>query len=156
MLGSLADLAEYVPRLLPEGRGANYFGEGTPGTNRQPMLAGTRCSPAFNLSGHPRMGSTVTLSCENSSGAATSALVVMGASLIALPFVSGALPVALLLTIGVPMPSSVSPFVHDHELQFTTTLPGLHGVTYVQILQLDGGAPGGVSFTSGMRLEISS
>ncbi len=149
MLGSLADLAEYVPRLLPEGRGANYFGEGAPGTNRQPMLAGTRCPPAFNFLGHPRMGSTVSLSCESSSGAATSALVVMGASATALPFVSGTLLVAPLLTIGVPMPPSVSPFVHDHELKLTTTLPGLPGVTYGQSCSSAGALPEGLASPQG-------
>jgi hypothetical protein len=40
--------------------------------------------------------------------------------------------------LGVPMPASMSPFVHDHELQLTTALRGAHGVLYVQILQLDG------------------
>lgn len=131
-----------------------YYGEGTPGSNTQPSLGGTRCSPAINLSGHPKMGASVNLTAENSSGLASSALIVLGAAPTSLPLLTGTLLVVPLLTVPVPMPIPVSPFVHDHELVIPATIPNAPGLVYVQVLQLDAGAAGGVSFTPALQIEI--
>ena len=133
---------------------ATYYGEGTPGTRRQPFLGGTNCSPAINVSGHPANGSNLFLTAENSSGVASRALVVIGFAPNSLPFLSGQLLVTPILTVDVPMPAPASPFVHDHELQLPVAVTGIGNTVYIQVLQLDAGAAEGVSFTPGVKIEV--
>lgn len=135
---------------------ATYYGEGTPGTNTQPLLGGSKCSPAINLTGHPVMNSTVMLTAENSSDVATSALLVLGVAPAVIPFLSGQLLVAPLLTLPVAMPQPATPYVHTHELQLPVVLPASSIPVYVQVLQLDNGAKEGVSFTPGLKIEVGT
>ena len=135
---------------------ATYYGEGTPGTNTQPNLGGTKCSPAISLDGHPKMGTKVDLTAENSQDKSSSAMVVLGLAPLNLSYLSGVLLVNPILALPVPMPQPASPYVHDHELKIPLTVPNSAGTVYVQVLQLDPGAKGGISFTPAMKVEIGT
>jgi hypothetical protein len=52
------------------------------------------------------------------------------------------------------MPAPISPYVHDHELQISLIVPAVPIPIFVQVLQLDAGAAGGVSFTAGMKIGV--
>ena len=54
------------------------------------------------------------------------------------------------------LPIPQSPFVHTHELRLPVTVPNTPGTMYAQVLQLDAGAAGGVSFTPGIKIEIGN
>lgn len=132
-----------------------HYGEGTPGTNTQPNLGGTACSPGIALVGHPRVGSTVTLTAENSRDVASAAVLVVGTQPNSLPLLGGTLLVSPLFTGGVPMPQPQSPYVHDHELQVPIRIPSGAGLAiYFQVLQLDPAAPGGFAMSAGIRARI--
>ena len=133
---------------------ATYYGEGTPGTNTQPLLGGSKCSPGIGLSGHPIIRSTVNLTVENSQDVASVAVLAIGATPASIKVFSGELLVTPLALWPLPMPQPKSPYVHDHELQIPLTLPSGPLTIYVQALQLDKGALGGWSFTPGLKIEI--
>lgn len=150
----------------PRAAGATYFGEGTPGTQtgggRGPGLAhmyGTNCSPAISLTGHPVLNSTVNLTAENSLHQPSSAIVALGVNQIRQPWLMGELLVFPVLVLPVPMPWTILPnmsFTPDHELQIPVTMPATPVTLFVQVLQLDAGAAGGVSFTPGMKIEVGT
>ena len=56
---SAIQIRDLTPKTLAPR--ATYYGEGTPGTNTQPKLGGTRCSPGIALSGHPKIGASLQL-----------------------------------------------------------------------------------------------
>lgn len=132
---------------------ATYYGEGTPGTNTQPLLGGSKCSPAISLAGHPKINTPLKLTVENSQDAASVAILVFGLTPTKVPVVGGELLVVPLALWPLPMPQPASPYVHDHELQVPLILPTPRPVIYVQAAQLDPGAPGGWSFTPGLKIE---
>lgn len=133
---------------------ATYYGLGTKGTNTQPLLGGSNCSPYLALSGHPKVGSQVTLSVDNSQDAAAAAMIVLGIQPINVPYLGGTLLVSPLLVRPLTIPQPATPYTHDHELQLTWTLPNSTGTIFAQVLQQDPGAAGGIAFTPGMRIDI--
>jgi hypothetical protein len=134
---------------------ATYYGMGTPGTNKQPFLGGSKCSPAIRLSGHPKMGTSIILSAENSQDTASNAMLLLGLP-VNVAFLSGVLLVNPLLSVPLPMPAPATPYVHTHELQLPLTVPNSAGTIYVQVLQRDSGAKEGVSFTPGIKIDIGT
>lgn len=145
---------------------ATHYGLGTPGTQRQPYYGGTNHSPGIQLEGgHPVMGTNVVLTAENSFGAPTSALVIggftdftAGGSSSGLPLLGGYLLTDALVTISASMPFAAltpgAPYTTDHELRVPFALPLARGTFYVQVLQLDAGAPQGISLTQGMKITL--
>lgn len=142
-----------------DGRAIQY-GVGTPGTDRRKILGGTRCSPGINLEGgHPLMGATLTLTAENSLGAPTNCLIILGGADFTaagksrgIAFLGGYLLTDALMVVPAAMPFSGPS--HDHELRLRFTLPKSRGTLHVQILQLDSKAPMGVSFTQGLTIQV--
>lgn len=134
---------------------ATYYGEGTPGTNRQPQLGGTKCSPAINLAGHPKVGNKVNLTAENSQDVASSAAVVLGFLPANRVVLGGVLLVNPMVVVPVGMPQPASPYVHTHELQIPLNF-GSPGTVYAQVVQVDPGAKGGLSFTPGLKIEVGN
>ena len=131
---------------------ATYYGEGTPGTDRQINLGGTKCSPAIALTGHPVLNKRIALTAENSSGVASVAVYVFGFAPLNVKVLGGTLLVTPTVTLPLPMPAPKSPFVHDHELSLPYQAPGAVTI-YAQVVQLDKGAPGGLAFSPGLKIE---
>lgn len=146
----------------PRVASATQYGLGTKGTargGRGGHYGGTSCAPAISLTDHPVLGSKVSLTAENSSGAPSSAMVLIGVSTLTQPFLQGNLLVLPLLVLPVPMPFTIGTgmyFTQDHELQIPLTMPATPATVYVQVLQLDAMAAGGVSFTAGLRIEVGN
>jgi hypothetical protein len=146
----------------PRAASATHYGLGTKGTprgGRNGQYGGTSCAPAISLTGHPVLGSKVSFTAENSSGAPSSAMVLIGVSASSLIFLQGELLVLPIITLPVPMPFTIGtamPFTQDHELQMPMTMPATPVTVYVQVLQLDAKAAGGVSFTAGLRIEVGT
>lgn len=146
----------------PRAASATHYGLGTKGTprgGRYGQYGGTSCAPAISLTGHPALGSKVALTAENSSGAPSSAMVLLGVSTLTQPFLQGELLVLPILVLPVPMPFTIAtgmPFTQDHELQIPLTMPATPATVYVQVLQLDAMAAGGVSFTAGLKIEVGT
>ncbi|MBK8974649.1 MAG: hypothetical protein IPM29_01860 [Planctomycetes bacterium] len=150
---SAIQVRELTPgALVPR---ATYYGEGTPGTNTQPNLGGTSCSPGIAFVGHPRIGAAVLLTIENSQDVASTGVLVVGLAPASLPILGGTLLVTPASAFAVPIPQPATPYVHDHELQIPLTVPVTPGVAlYFQALELDPNAPGGFWMTPGMKVEI--
>ncbi|MCA8973886.1 MAG: hypothetical protein KDC98_04155 [Planctomycetes bacterium] len=149
--------AMQIRDLTPTGSDplVHYFGEGTPGTDTQPNLGGTRCSPGIGMIGAPRVGASVLLTVENSQDVPSPAILVVGPQSLSLPVLGGTLLVSPQFTAGILIQPPVSPYVHDHELQLPLTIPGGVGASvYFQVVQLDPGAAGGYSMTAALRVRI--
>ncbi len=121
------------------------YGSGFPGTNG--------VVPSLVLSAPPVLGTTPVLRIENSSGAATVGLLLLGATpqsvvtsalgtLLVVPAVTVAIPIA---ANGASVPGKV----HDD-----LTLAGL--AIYAQVVEIDPGAAAGVSFTPGLEMHLGS
>ena len=144
----------------PRVASATLYGLGTPGTQRGGRggeFGGTNCSPAISLSGHPAMNSQLFLTAENSSGAPSPGMIVFGPIETSFPFLGGQLLVFPSLTLPITMRFPVltgQPHLQDHELQIPVTMPNQQFTVFVQVLQLDAASPGGVSFTSGLKIAV--
>ena len=119
--------------------------------------AGARGIPTLTASAAPVFRSNINLLVSNSSGAASSAMVLVGSQRASISFLGGSLLVNPILQVGVPMPGG--------GLVLPVTLPDLSASCgtaprglefFVQVLQLDNGAPMGVSMTPGLRLLLGN
>jgi hypothetical protein len=114
-------------------------------------FAGTLGVPALSLTGVPALGAGVTFAATNSLGAPTSGLLVVGSASASIPLRFGATllvdPLSFEL-IAVPAAgwSDVDSIPSDPALAFADF--------FLQVLELDSGAAGGVSLTNGLQLTI--
>jgi len=112
---------------------------------------GTLGVPAISISGVPALGASVTFSATNSLGAPTSGLLVVGTASASIPLRHGATllvdPLSFEL-LSVPATGWVDPdtIPSDPALAFAQF--------FLQVLELDAGASGGVSLTGGLQLTI--
>jgi len=137
--------------------GAAHLYRGCPAsaTSYGAGFAGTLGVPALSVSGVPALGSTITLSATNSLGATTSGLLLVGAAPAAIPLRRGA---TLLVDPNVA-PFSIEPIVVPatgwSDVDTIVDDPALAFADFfLQVLELDPGAPGGVSLTNGLQLRI--
>jgi Tol biopolymer transport system component len=130
-------------RCSIDGGWANY-GNGFPGTLGVPTLA-----PQSN----PVLGASLTIDLDNSSGAATVALLFIGFQQTSIPSSwGGELVVVPLITIVVGIAPGATPFSGDLPDDDT-----LCGVTVdLQAIESDPGAAKGVSFTPGLELVLGN
>ena len=114
------------------------------------------------------IGTSRVLTFENSLGAPTNGMVVIGVSdltvagvLPGFSFLGGRLLTdALVAAVPVAVPFlPVNPgdaYTRAHELRLPITLPAMQGLAHLQFLQIDANAPMGISFSQGLRLEIGN
>jgi hypothetical protein len=115
---------------------------GLAGTVGVPTLASTR----------PVIGQTMTLSIGNSRGAATPAVLLAGPTKASLPIFGGTLLVTPLITIAINVasPTGSLPVGVPNSM-------GLVGSPFnFQVVEVDPGAPVGLSFTPGLEVRPSS
>jgi hypothetical protein len=114
-------------------------------------FAGTHGVPTLTTQDEPRIASTVTLDLTNSLGASTFAVVLVGVQQTSTPMPSGAtLLVQPLFTIALTLPAAGAAL--DADVPDDGSLAGVH--VFLQGLELDAGAKGGVSYTAGVDLEL--
>jgi subtilisin-like proprotein convertase family protein len=132
-----------VPQTLCPGQAAaTAYGAGLAGTLGAPALA----------SDHPVLGEPLHLELGNSSGAPAPGLLVLGLAPAALPFKGGTLLVSPALQVPlVSVPPSLS---LSATLPATASLCGQH--LYLQWIQADPGAPGGIALSAGLELLLGS
>jgi len=112
---------------------------------------GTLGVPALSLAGVPALGASVTFSATNSLGAPTNGLLAIGSASASIPLRFGATllvdPLSFEL-IAIPTAgwNDVDTIPDDPALAFTDF--------FLQVLELDPGAAGGVSLTDGLELTI--
>jgi hypothetical protein len=115
-------------------------------------LAGTNGVPSLATVSRPKINSTVTLRMGNSSGVASGAVLVIGLSTTALPVLGGTLLVSPLITEGLPLPTPSGtigiPYPNDPAM--------VSQPIYYQTAQIDAGAPQGVSFSRGLEVRPDS
>lgn len=119
-------------------------------SNYGPGLAGTRGVPTLAVSAPPKFLSKINVMVANSSGAATTGLLIAGLKQTTIPFLGGILLVDPLVQAGLPVPAA--------GLVFPITIPGppCGPPICLQFLQLDAGAVSGVSMTPGLRLDLGT
>ena len=123
--------------------GSSNYGTGWPGTNGVPSL---------QLSADPVLGQTVQVQMGNSSGASTIGGLLFGAQPATNPTPFGG--TALVDFFFVETISSLSGTGADYPLGLPND-PSLCGVSlYTQLIQADAGASAGVSFSSGLRIDL--
>jgi hypothetical protein len=134
----------YVTKLqigCPPAAWSNY-GAGWPGTLG---------IPSFTSSANPAIGTTITLSIGNSLGANTAGFLAIGVTQASLSTGFGGTLLLLPISIvPIPIPAaglSVPGTIPDYE-----SLCGL--AVFLQVMEIDGGASKGVSFTPGLRLDL--
>ncbi|GJM23419.1 MAG: hypothetical protein DHS20C15_33340 [Planctomycetota bacterium] len=113
-------------------------------------LAGTLGVPALFSFGAPKLGTSYSLAVGNSLGAPTLAYLFLGFAQQSLPIKGGTLLVNAQLIQGFPLPAGTK-FL-SLAIPEDTALCGLD--VFGQLLQLDPGAPLGVSFSEGMRMTL--
>ncbi len=117
-------------------------------------LAGTNGIPALTLDARPVYLTTVNLLASNSSGVATSGLVIVSQTPAAAPFPGGTMLTSPVLLLYMPMPAAgirIPIPIPDHSV-LCPIVPGTH-LFYFQAMQLDAAAPQGVSMSQGLRME---
>lgn len=128
-----------------------YRGCPASATNYGAGFPGTLGVPSLSITGVPALGASVTFTATNSLGASTNGLLVVGTSSASIPLRHGATllvdPLSFEL-IAVPAAgwSDVDSIPADPALAFTDF--------FLQVLELDPGAAGGVSLTDGLQLRI--
>ncbi len=124
--------------------GSSGYGTGVPGT------LGT---PSFTLGGPPMIGSPLTLIIQNSLGAPTTGLLVIGLAPAAIPgFWGGDLLVTPAVVVTLPFPAGGLTLAG--AIPNDTVLCGLH--VYLQAIEADPGAAAGASSTPGLDLLLGS
>jgi hypothetical protein len=114
-------------------------------------FAGTKGVPNLVALDEPVIGSAVTLSLDNSLGASTFGLVLVGVQSASIPMPSGAtLLVQPLFTIALTVPASGA--LIDSDVPDDGSLAGVH--VYLQGLEVDAGAKGKVSYTPGLDVTL--
>ncbi|MEW6741422.1 MAG: FG-GAP repeat protein [Planctomycetota bacterium] len=120
------------------------YGDGWPGTNG---------IPGFTSQGRPVLGTSVVLDIDNSLGASTAAVLLIGLAPASVDTaLGGKLLVVPRFTIPFVLPGSGAAL--PGEIPCDGALSGL--ALFLQILERDVGASRGVSFTRGLRLDIGS
>lgn len=121
---------------------ASAYGSGWPGTLSTPALA---------INADPALGASVTLTADNSRGVATLGLLLFGGAPASVPLSSGA-------TLLVAAPNGIVVSIPTNGWSLTNSIaddPALCFLdVYLQLLELDPGAVGGLSFTNGLQLRI--
>jgi hypothetical protein len=113
--------------------------------------AGTNGIPGFTASNAPVIGAPIDLTIENSAGAATVGLLLIGSGETAIPTKKGGtLLVDPLLLVSLPLP--IGSLVLNDSIPNDPSLAGVHAD--LQVLELDAGASNGLSFTPGLDLLI--
>ena len=118
-------------------------------------LAGKSGIPTLTTSALPLMGTSFNLMASNSSGVATTGLILVGQQNLSLGFLGGTLLVTPVLQSSVPLgPLGVSIPIQVPDLSVLCGVSPKNLVFYAQVLQLDAAAALGVSFTPGLQLNI--
>jgi len=118
------------------------YGQGHPGTNGV---------PALTADADPVLGSTIGVSIENSSGAATVGVLLAGTQQASISTgFGGTLLLVPQLTVVFNLPAG------GVVLPFTVPTVGTGLALHLQLLQQDPGASNGVSFTPGLRLRLGA
>lgn len=114
-------------------------------------LSGTNGVPSLTLSANPVHNASITLNASNSLGAATRGLLIIGLTADSTPFLGGTLLASqqVLAVVQVPAAGLSLPVTVPSVSQICTGTP-----LYVQILEVDSGAPQGLSFSPGLRLVV--
>ncbi len=112
---------------------------------------GTLSTPSLTVTGAPALGATITLAADNSLGAATTGLLLIGAAPANLPLRGGGTQLVDALYYElIPVPaagwSDLSTVPNDPAFCFLDI--------YLQMLELDPGAAGHLSLTNGLQLRI--
>ncbi len=114
-------------------------------------FAGTLGVPTLALTGEPALGATVTLTADNSVGATTNRLLLLGFAATSVVLRSGAtLLVDQPLQLPITLPAAG--FVDADTLPDDPALCFLE--LFLQVVQIDAGAVGGLSFTQGLELRV--
>lgn len=126
-------------------RGATWvnYGLGYPGSND--------VVPSFTLDHAPQFGTTITATLGNSAGVATLGLLLASTERAALPTSWGGVLLSEVL-LQLVLPIGAGGELIDFDVPDDPTLTGLN--EHVQVLELDGGARYGFSFTRGLRLTL--
>lgn len=114
-------------------------------------VAGTSGVPSFTASANPVHGASITVNASNSLGSATTGLLIIGFAADSTPFLGGTLLATQNVLASLPIPAAglALPVTVPSASQVCTGTP-----IYAQILERDGGAPFGVSFSPGLRLIV--
>jgi hypothetical protein len=117
------------------------YGSGTPGTLGVPTLAAL---------GNPSLGNELTLAIGNSAGNSTSATLYVGLQSSNLPGFGGVLLVSPILRVPLLVPAP------GMELAAGVPCDGFaDGFSlFLQVLEVDPGAPAGISFSAGLELQL--
>jgi len=120
------------------------YGTGWPGTNGV---------PAVSASNAPLMGGQLGVQVGNSLGAPTTAYMLLGFSQANLPTPQGGtILVGFIPALVLPLPLGPSGAVLAANIPVDTAFCGVD--LYMQFIEIDPGAPGGASFTKGLRLTF--
>ncbi|MBL8839895.1 MAG: VCBS repeat-containing protein [Planctomycetes bacterium] len=112
---------------------------------------GTLGTPTLSISGDPELGATLTFAADNSLGAATIGWVLIGDAAAAIPLKKGGTLLAL-PQIVLTVPIDANGFSQDEQLPDDPAL-GFSDF-FLQIVQIDPGAAGGLSMTQGLQLRL--
>jgi hypothetical protein len=111
---------------------------------------GTHCTPSLTASAAPVLGTTITLTLENSAGADSFALVFGGTAKATIPTSKGGTILVAAPWIVLPTPLPAAGLGIDVDVPLDVTFAGFE--FDVQALELDPGASGGIAFTPGLEL----
>jgi hypothetical protein len=114
-------------------------------------LAGTLGVPSFTSRDDPIIGTTIRLDIGNSRGAQTAGLLFGGASSGSLKYKGGTLLVDDIFLL-LQLPIAAAGISLDVDVPNDLTLVGVP--VYLQVLEVDPGAPRGFSFTPGLELDL--
>jgi hypothetical protein len=142
-LNDAIDVFVFDRRVAGPDASWNNYGSGFPGT------LGT---PSITARGDPVLGTTVTVDVGNSLGSATAGLLFAGFSAASIPTNAGGTLLVGSFFLMLPLPIAAAGIALDADLPDDPALCGLS--VFSQVLELDGGALRGLSFTPGLELAL--
>jgi subtilisin family serine protease len=152
-LAALSGLCVTGGRLNFDGALAEMQADAASWANYGTGLAGTNGIPTLTSNADPEIGTTISLLVSNSKGANTQGLLILGTSQASIPYRGGTILVGdIFSTVVISIPMAGASI--DLDVPDDTDLLGAHA--YVQVLEVDSGAPKKYSMTPGLDLTIGS
>jgi len=112
-------------------------------------LAGRNGIPTLAASAVPKVATSINVDMSNASGAAASAMVVIGPSSASSPLLGGTLLVSPLVLFGFPLPAAGTSIPWNN----IPANPSCNSL-YLQLLHLDTGAVYGLAMSPGLKLDV--